>query len=94
MRYLFSASLGKQVCNLGLELCFNLLDVPVRERAVLRGVSVDLGTVKTNLPQLEQFHLTRRFEHLQKKPAELIEKATAEGCQRVTVRGGGLPAAS
>ena len=78
--------LGKQVCNLGFALGFYLLDVPVRARAVPRGVGVDLGAVKTNRPQLEQFHLTGQFENLQKNAAELIEKGTAEGCQRVMVR--------
>ena len=77
---------GEQFLHFGLQLCFQLLNVPVRERAVARGVGLHLGAVQADIAEFEQFHFPGQFEHLNEQLRELAEKSVTEGRQRVVVR--------
>ena len=44
---------SEQLLNFALELCFQFLDVPVREGAVTRGVGLHFGTVQADVTELE-----------------------------------------
>ncbi len=68
----------QQFLYLGFEVRFDLLDVPMGERAVARGVGVNLGAVQADRAQLQQFHLLRQFQHLHKDARHLVQKAPPE----------------
>lgn len=44
-----------------------------------------LGAVQTDGAQLEQLHFLGQFQHLHKQSRQLVQKAPAEGRQRVVV---------
>ena len=75
----------KQFRHFRLELDFELLDVSVRQRAVARGVGVNLGAVQTYRAYLEQLHFLGQFQHLQEQAFELLQKAAAEAGDGVVV---------
>ena len=76
----------EQFLNLGFELRLDLLRLPVGERAMTRGIGVNLGTIQSNRTKLEQLHLTGDAQHLHKQHLDLFEKALAQGAQRVMIR--------
>ena len=47
---------------------------------------MELGAVKTDHAQFEQFHFLGQFQHLHKQAFQFAEKAPPEGGQRVVVR--------
>lgn len=60
---------------------FDLLNVAMGQSAVTRCVGVDLSAVQADGAQLEQLHLLRNVENLNKQTGQLVEK----GGQRVVV---------
>jgi hypothetical protein len=77
---------GQQFLYFVFELRFDLLDVPMRERAVARGVGVNLGAIQADGAQLQQLHLLRQFQHLHKNARQFVQKTPPEPGQGVMIR--------
>ena len=75
----------QQFLNFGLELDFQLLDMPMRERTVARGIGMDLGAIKAHGAQFEQLQLLRVFEPLHKETGPFVEETSAEGRQGMVI---------
>ncbi len=50
---------GQQLDHLHLQLGLDLLDMPIRQGAMPRGIGVDLGAIQGHRPELQQLHLLR-----------------------------------
>jgi hypothetical protein len=69
-----------------LELPFQLLDGPVRQRAVPRGIGLELRPIQADRAQLQQLHLLRQFQYLHEQTCQVVEKAPPKARQGVRVR--------
>ena len=76
----------QQFLDLRLQLRLDLLRMPVGERAVERGICVNLGAIQRNRAQLEQLHLPGDAQHLHEQRLDFLEEALAEGAKGVVVR--------
>ena len=59
--------------------------VLIRQRAVAAGVGVDLGPVQRHRAHFQHAHLARQLQDLDELPLDLLQKAAAEGRDRVVV---------
>ncbi len=76
---------GHQIGDLGLQLRLDLAGVLMRQRAVPAGVGVDLRAVQRHRPHLQNAHLPRQQQHLNKQSFDLLKKASPECRDRVVV---------
>ena len=74
---------GEHRLDFGFQLRLDLLRMPVGQRAVARGIGVNLGAVERDRAKLEQLHLAGDAQHLHEQCLDLFEKALAEGAQRI-----------
>ena len=72
--------------DFGFQLRLDLLRMPVGQRAMARGVGVNLGAIECDGAQFEQLHLPGNDQHLHEQCLDLFEKALAEGAQRIMIR--------
>ena len=75
----------QQLLDLGQQLRLELLGMPVRQRAVARGVGVQLRAVQCQRAELEQLHRLGDEQHLHEQRLDLGEESLAERAQRVVI---------
>jgi hypothetical protein len=76
----------QQFLDLGLELGFDRLGVPIGEGTVAAGVGVDLGAVEAHRAEAAELVLARDFQHLDEERFELLAETPPKTRQGVVVR--------
>jgi len=85
VRTVFRFRQGQLFGHFLLQPGFELAGVLMGERAVARGIGVNLGAIERHRTQFQQAHLARQHQHFDEDAPDLLEKTAPEGSQRVVI---------
>ena len=76
---------GHQLLYFGAQLCFQFQQTTIADRVALRGISMDLAPIQTDVPQLQNPGLLGDDQHLYEYGYDVREEGLAKGGDRVMV---------
>jgi hypothetical protein len=76
---------AQQLLDLRLQLCLDLVRVPVTERSVLARVGLDLGAIQAHVAYLQQLQGARHLQDLHEQILQLRQEPLAKRRDRVVI---------